>query len=233
MPAAEEHPTDWYVLRGRVRGGPYPYTMVREGVRGDLISKVDLLWRPGWVEWRDAGAIDGLFAATAADRDAAPMQRSGVLAPQPAIGDAAPFIPPPGVQSPAAVRNPDHVPFNYVAAHWRGEFSLPAAFFGNATIVGLILLIAATIFVTVLKENKVTAVQYAVMIAAMSAICLMSIVWLLVGICRSTWRCWSRRDVGGRSEQKPDTPSVTARPPPPPPAHSRTRRPAVSRRVRA
>jgi hypothetical protein len=168
-------------------------------------------------DWRDAGAIEGLFDTRAADRDASP-ERSGVLAPQPAIGGAEPSIPRPGVDAPAAARNPDHVPFNYVAAHWRGEFSLLAALFGNGTIVGLILLIAATIFVTVLKENKVTALQHAVMIAVVSAIYLVSIVWLLVGICRSAWRRWLRRDVGGRSEPKPNMQSVTAHPPPPPPA---------------
>jgi hypothetical protein len=224
MLAAEAHSTEWYVLRGRARGGPYPYSMVCEGARGGLISKVDLLWRPGWLDWRDAGAIEGLFDATAADRDASP-ERSGVLAPQSAIGDAAPSIPQPGVDPPAAARNPDPLPFNYVAAHWRGEFSLLAALFGNGAIVGLILLIAATIFVTVLKENKVTAVQYAVMIAVASAICLVSVVWLLVGICRSAWRRWSRRSMGGRPDLKPNTQSIatqsiTAHPPPPPPAPS-------------
>jgi hypothetical protein len=223
MPAAEAHPTDWYVLRGRARGGPYPYSMVCEGARGGLISKVDLLWRPGWVEWRDAGAVAGLFTTTATDRDAGSPQRVGVADRQPVTGNAVPFIPRPGIDLAAAAGNSDHVPFNYVAAHWRGEFSLPAAFFGNGTIVGLILLIGATIFVTILNDSRVTAIQYAGMTAALILIYLVSIVWLLVGICRSVWRRWSRRSVGRRPDVKPNTQpiatqSVTAHPPPPPPA---------------
>jgi GYF domain 2 len=225
MPTAEEHPTDWYVLRGRARGGPYPYSMVHEGARGGLISKGDLVWRPGWVEWRDAGAVDGFFAATAADRDAVspqhievPPQR-GMPERQPVTPSAAPSMPLPGVGPTAAAANPDHVPFNYVVAHWRGEFSLAAALFGNGALVGLILLIAATILATILEENKVTVAQYAAMIVAMSVIYLVSVVWLLVGICRSVWRRGSRRDMDARSDFRPDAQSITiAGPPPPPPA---------------
>jgi hypothetical protein len=88
MPAVEEQPTDWYVLRGRARGGPYPLAMVREGARGGLISKSDLVWRPGWQDWRDAGAVDGLFPATAADRNPAPPEGSGVPDRPPATGSA-------------------------------------------------------------------------------------------------------------------------------------------------
>jgi hypothetical protein len=225
MLAAEAHSTEWYALRGRARGGPYPYSMVCEGARGGLISKVDLLWRPGWLDWRDAGAIAGLFDSTAADRDAASADRGGVLAPQPAINNATPSIPQPDFAPPAADRIPDHVPFNYVSAHWRGEFSVAAALFGNGTIVGLILIIGATIFVTILKDSKVTPITYAGMIAALLVIYLVSVVWLLVGICRSAWRRWSRRSMGGRPDLKPNTQSIatqsiTAHPPPPPPAPS-------------
>jgi hypothetical protein len=192
MTATDDHPTDWYVLRGRARGGPYPYAMVREGAKGGLISRHDLLWRPGWVDWRDAGAVEGLFAAMATDRDTAPPQHVGGPDRQPVAANAPPSIPPPAVAS-MAPANPDHAPFNYVMAHWRGEFSLPAALFGNGMIVGLILLIGATIFATVLKENKVSAPQYAAMIGALSIVYLVSIVWLLVGVCRSALRRWSRR----------------------------------------
>jgi hypothetical protein len=198
-PAAEEHPTDWYVLRGRARGGPYAYAMVREGTRGGLISKNDLLWRPGLGDWRDAGAIDDLFAATAADREAAPPEPSKVQARPAATGSAAPSIPYAAAAPMASAANPDHGSFNYVMAHWRGEFSPLAAFFGNGTIVGLILLIGATILVTVPKDNKLTPTQYTVMIAALVAICLVSVVWLLVGICRSARRRWARPSAGARS----------------------------------
>jgi hypothetical protein len=192
MSTAEEHPTDWYLLRGRARGGPYSHSMVREGARGGLISKGDLVWRPGWEDWRDAGAVDGLFAATAAERDTVSPQRSDVPGGPSASDNTTPSVPPPGVAVAVAAENPDHWSFNYVMAHWRGEFSMLAALFGNGTIVGLILLIGATIFATVLKETKLTPTQYAVLIAGLTVICLVSIVWLLVGICRSALRRASR-----------------------------------------
>jgi hypothetical protein len=195
MTATDDHPTDWYVLRARARGGPYPYAMVREGVKGGLISRHDLVWRPGWAEWRDAGAVDGLFAATATDRGAAPPQQVGAPDRQPVADNAAPSIPPPGLTASA---NPDHAAFNYFMAHWRGEFSVPAALFGNGVIVGLVLLIGATIFATVLKEDKISTSQYAAIIVALSVVYLVSIFWLLVGVCRSALRRWSRRRADAR-----------------------------------
>jgi hypothetical protein len=145
-----------------------------------------------------------------------PRSRRSTTRRRPFLSDFAP---------PAADRIPDHVPFNYVSAHWRGEFSVAAALFGNGTIVGLILIIGATIFVTILKDSKVTPITYAGMIAALLVIYLVSVVWLLVGICRSAWRRWSRRSMGGRPDLKPNTQSIatqsiTAHPPPPPPAPS-------------
>jgi uncharacterized protein DUF4339 len=196
MNATDDHPNDWYVLRGRARGGPYPYAMVREGAKGGLISRHDLLWRPGWFDWRDAGAVDGLFAAAAVE-PAAP-EGSGIPDRRPASGNEAPSTPPSDAGPTAAAETVDDAPFNYVAAHWRGEFSVAAACFGNGTVVGLILLIAATILVTVLKENKVTATQYTVIVFAAAVFCLASIVWLLVGVCRSALRRWSRRRADAR-----------------------------------
>src|SRR5258706_12941078 len=93
MPAAEEHPTDWYVLRGRERGGPYPYSFVREGAKGGLISRYDLVWRPGWEDWLDAGGVGGLFAASGIERDAQPLKPGGAPGLRPATANALPSIP--------------------------------------------------------------------------------------------------------------------------------------------
>ena len=202
MPAAEEHPTDWYVLRGRERGGPYPYSFVREGAKGGLISRYDLVWRPGWDDWLDAGGVDGLFPANEIERDTQSLKRDahGLRS---ATANTLPCIPANFVfETPAEA--PDHASSNYIMGHWRGEFSLPAAFFGNGLVVGLVLVIAASASYTVVKQNKVTAIQYEVMAVALLIVYLASIVWLLVGIWRSASRHRSRAHAISRVHKASD-----------------------------
>jgi uncharacterized protein DUF4339 len=191
MPAAEEHPTDWYVLRGRERGGPYPYSLVREGAKGGLISMYDLVWRPGWEDWLDAGGVDGLFPASEIERDTQSPKRDDAPGRRPPAANALPYIPANFVFE-APPEEPDQVSSNYIMGHWRGEFSLPAAFLGNGLVVGLVLVIAASAFYTVLEQNKVSVIQFAVMIVALLIVYLASITWLLVGTWRSALRHRSR-----------------------------------------
>ncbi len=203
MPAAEEHPTDWYVLRGRERGGPYPYSFVREGAKGGLISRYDLVWRPGWEDWLDACGVDGLFPANETGRDARSLKQGGAAGPRSASANALPYIPA-GFVFETPPEEPDQASSNYIMGHWRGEFSLPAAFFGNGLVVGLVLVIAASASYTVLEQNKVTAIQYAVMIVALLIVYLASIVWLLVGIWRSASRHRSRAHAISRVHEASD-----------------------------
>jgi hypothetical protein len=196
MPAAEENATNWFILRGRERGGPYPYALAREGARGGLISRHDLVWRSGWDGWRDAGSIDGLFAGHGTDRDAELVERGGVPGPQRARATPLPPAQPTFTfQSPA--RGADQASSNYVTGHWRGEFSLAAAFLGNGLVVGLILVIVASAFYTIVAQTKLSAIPLAMMAIAVLALCLASIVWFLVGVWRSVSRRRSR--VGSRA----------------------------------
>ena len=59
--AAENNRTDWYILRGREQSGPHPLSLVRDAAKGGSLSKYDLVWKPGWDDWHDAGSVDGLF----------------------------------------------------------------------------------------------------------------------------------------------------------------------------
>ena len=61
VPAAETDQTDWYILRGREQSGPHPLSLLRDAATGGGLSKFDLVWKPGWDDWRDAGSVEGLF----------------------------------------------------------------------------------------------------------------------------------------------------------------------------
>jgi hypothetical protein len=188
MPAAEENLTGWFVLRGRALGGPYPYSFVREGARGGLISRYDLIWRPGWEDWCDAGGMGGLVFATEIHGDAQPLKpndRSSVLPVAPTFSFAPPSDADAGELSP-----------NYVMGHWRGEFSLAAALWGNGLILGLVLVIAASAFYTVLDQTKMSVVQFAITAIALLVLCLASTIWFLVGLWRSAARHKSRGAAG-------------------------------------
>jgi hypothetical protein len=195
MPAAEENPSDWYVMRGRERGGPYPYAFVHEGAKGGLISRYDLVWRPGWEEWRDAGGVSGLFADHGVDRYAELAEQGGDPGPRRATANTVRPIPPTFAFAPPA-EDADEPSSNYVMAHWRGEFSLPAAFWGNGLVVGLVLVIAASAFYTIVEQTKLGTIQLVMMAIVLLVICLAGIVWLLVGVWHSASRYRSRGDVG-------------------------------------
>jgi hypothetical protein len=188
MPTAEENATNWFVLRGRERGGPYPYAFVREGAKGGLISRYDLIWRLGWDDWRNAGSLDGLFARHGADRDQELLE-GGVPGPQRAM--ALPPTPPTFTFEPTS-QDADQASSNYVMGHWRGEFSLAAAFWGNGLVVGLIYVIVASAFYTIVEQVKLGTIPLAVMAIALLVISFASTVWFVVGVWRSAMRRRSR-----------------------------------------
>jgi hypothetical protein len=215
MPAADENQSDWYVMRGRVRGGPYPYAFVSEGAKGGLISRYDLVWRPGWIDWHDAGGMDGLVFATESDGDARTLKgRNGSSPPPAAVNAALPIAPRFSFET-SPDEDADRASYNYITGHWRGEFSLPAALWGNGLVVGLILVIAASAVYTILEQTKVGIIQFAMIAIVLLLICLASVVWLLVGVLRSAlrhrsgcgvrWRAWLIQVLsrGGASGAKP------------------------------
>jgi GYF domain 2 len=80
MPSAAEDPTDWYVARERKPSGPYSRGFIRDAARGGALSRQDLVWRPGWVEWREAGAVDGLVDVTTSETETPGPETPGIAA---------------------------------------------------------------------------------------------------------------------------------------------------------
>ena len=41
--------------------GSAEHSLLRDAATGGGLSKFDLVWKPGWDDWRDAGSVEGLF----------------------------------------------------------------------------------------------------------------------------------------------------------------------------
>ena len=79
----EEHQGEYFIGRKERQYGPYQFYVLIEAARRDLIKKSDLIWRPGWDEWRTAAYVDGLFPPSAFDGLATHPQPSPAAIDQP------------------------------------------------------------------------------------------------------------------------------------------------------
>jgi hypothetical protein len=186
---AENNRTDWYILRGRDQSGPHPRSLVRDAARGGSLSKYDLVWKPGWDDWRDAGSVDGLFDAP---EIALEMPSEGV---PPVPTDAPPASPEPVLAPPPPVAKPARANANYLVRHWRGELSLPMAYWVNGIASNFVAHAISSVSNFVAGHSDLTAGQYVAVAVTPDAADLVIIPWLVVGIWRSASRHKSR---GGR-----------------------------------
>jgi hypothetical protein len=188
--AAENNRTDWYILRGREQSGPHPLSLVRDAARGGSLSKYDLVWKPGWDDWRDAGSVDGLFDP----HEIALEMPSGGAPPIPA--DAPSASPEPVLAPPPVPSKPPQTNANYLVRHWRGELSLPMAYWVNGIASNFVAHIIVNVSDFVTDHSDLTAGQYVAVVLVASVANLVIIAWLAVGIWRSASRHKSR---GGRA----------------------------------
>jgi GYF domain 2 len=184
--AAENNRTDWYILRGREQSGPHPLSLVRDAARGGSLSKYDLVWKPGWDDWRDAGSVDGLFDPP----EIALEMPSGGAPPVPT--DATPAAPEPVFAPPPPVGKPARANANYLVRHWRGELSLPMAYWVNGIASNFVAHTIVNVSDFVTDHSDLTAGQYVAVVLAPNVADLVIIGWLAVGIWRSASRHKSR-----------------------------------------
>jgi hypothetical protein len=184
--AAETDQTDWYILRGREQSGPHPLSLVRDAARGGSLSKFDLVWKPGWDDWRDAGSVDGLFDPPEIGLE----MPSGGVPPVPA--DVPPASPEPDLAPPPVPGKPAQASSNYLVRHWRGELSLPMAYWVNGIASNFVAHTIVNVSNFVTDHNDLTAGQYVAVALAPNVADLVIIPWLLVGIWRSASRHKSR-----------------------------------------
>jgi hypothetical protein len=193
MSPAAEDPIDWYVARARVQSGPYTFAFVRDAAVGGGLTRQDLIWRPGWADWRHAGSVDGIFGAP---QTANPVRssRAGHSAPSPPPGATEP-VSPALISGPPRPVAPPHARSNCLVRHWRGELSLPMAYWVSGILVGVLGRINAGAVEFVVARNDVSASMYALMLAGAVLLDIAMTAWLMVGIWRSAS---SHKSRGGR-----------------------------------
>lgn len=193
---------DWFVEHRGVRSGPLPRSSV-EGLRArGLLADDTPVWRegmPGWRPWREAWeSAYGPDACVALDQPPrpppVPVPSGGGHRPPPPVpiarhaGSAPTVVADPALPAQHAElprRAPWTVVGDYLRRHWRGEFSLPWAYWINGTLLGFPI---ALLLVGI--SAAASGTRHPGLMLALVTACLLLIVatgaWQLVGIWRSS-----------------------------------------------
>ncbi|HVY58694.1 MAG TPA: GYF domain-containing protein [Xanthobacteraceae bacterium] len=212
---------EWYLQQDGAPAGPYSISDLQAAVAQRNLTPDDLVWRSGWDDWRPAATVTGLFVPPplgtqaksalkpeAADappvaRDAPgasartpwgargdmPLQvsRNDALAAAPELRTGADFTLP-GLPETRSRRN-------YLTRHWRGELSLPVAFWVNGFACNFVLSVAAAFF-TIYIETAGLSAALAASVVVFTVAQVAVWVWQIVGMWRSAAR---HRERGGRA----------------------------------
>jgi len=60
---------NWYFARHKQKLGPFSWNQLRQLATFGLLQRQDHVWEEGTRKWREAGAVDGLFAREAAGKE--------------------------------------------------------------------------------------------------------------------------------------------------------------------
>jgi hypothetical protein len=170
----------WYVARDGKRYGPYSLLTLVEAAKQGVVSADSQLWRSGWDAWRPAGSVPCLFGA------ADPAPPAAIAPEQKAPEEKAPEQNEPEQRQPLTEQPKRR---NYVLRHWRGELSLPVAYWVNGLLV-LVVTSLVTFAFTALMQGGYAApgapaaallLGFFVLLTSLSA-------WQMVGIWRSATR---------------------------------------------
>jgi len=184
----EEAQGEYFLFRDEKQYGPYPFHILIEAVRRDVIKKTDLIWRPGWEEWRPAAYVEGLYSPPGSDGSRTHSTSSPASVDQPKAASSNEKAPD---SSQAEIAVASHVAQrkrNYLVRHWRGELSLPVSYWLNGLLASIFI-----VAVTVLFAGLVGGVRNSGLIAILIITFLVVIVALMTWQCGGTWRSASRR----------------------------------------
>ena len=106
--------------------------------------------------------------------------------------DATPAAPEPVLAPPPPVGKPARANANYLVRHWRGELSLPMAYWVNGIASNFVAHTIVNVSDFVTDHSDLTAGQYVAVVLAPNVADLVIIGWLAVGIWRSASRHKSR-----------------------------------------
>ena len=174
----KEHLDAWYVLRDNAQCGPYCFATLLQAAKLDIIARTDLIWRPGWGSWHEAGTVPGLFAAAFALLAEAPQPS--------AIPDAAIRRPDGATDGPCEGDEQVCPGRNYFTRHWRGALSLPVSYWLN-NLLAMALVYALGLLLAVAMEGARGAGSTGIagLLLAYTAATLAIATWQMVGVWRS------------------------------------------------
>ena len=164
----------WYVGRDGRRLGPYRYAVMRALALSGRLRPSDLVWTAGMTDWQPASAFSGLMSGATGE-----------------AGSATEIA----VAAPAAADLPARG--NYLARHWRGDLSLPVAYWRNGMLLNIALLVAlATAYASSLPDSLGARGTGAWMLLVVLGTVTVGI-WQAVGIWRSAGRHAARGGSAG------------------------------------
>jgi len=183
----KERQGEYFLFIDEKQLGPYPFWVLIEAVRRGVIKKTDLIWWPGWDEWRPAVHVDGLYPPSTSDRLATHAQPSPALdqpqaaTPNEKTADSSQENIAVGPQVAQGKRN-------YFVRHWRGDLSLPVSYWLNGILANLFIFALILLFGGLIQKAGNSALT-AFLIIIFLVVIVVPITWQ----CGGTWRSASRR----------------------------------------
>jgi len=175
----------WFVGRDGRKLGPYSFATLRQLAERGLLQPNDLVWTEGASEWERADSVEGLFSckvvgSTTSD-DSAWANRTREVAPEH-----------PAVEA-AALGDTRR---NFLMRHWRGELSLPVAYWVNGALVSGLLVVGITGGAASEFVRHLGALGTGLWLLSVITLVIGTGIWQLVGIWRSAERYPARGGSG-------------------------------------
>lgn len=166
----------WYIDDNGVRHGPFSDQEIAQRVRSGTLTPTDLVWRKGYLEWKRAQDVPGLFSPppiedSCVTNDSSTQRVSQGVAHQPTtiIHKTSP--------------GPD-ARVSYFVRHWRGDLSLPKSYWVNGVLATIVVMAALTVASPLIDPTRSTVGAAIGLSLVWLFVCAVG-VWQLVGIWRS------------------------------------------------
>jgi hypothetical protein len=188
----------WHLARDGKQYGPYQFEVLAQAVSKGVITRDDVIWRPGFETWQRADSVAGLFAPIGSITTAAPGIQAKDVRVEPAAAGAVEASTARKDLAPAAPTTAEKPKSraNYLARHWRGELSLPVSYWLNGLLVLLAATAAGLTFSSFVQSSQVTAgAPMAAALTCFTIVIVLLSTWQMVGI----WRSATRYSASGKA----------------------------------
>jgi len=181
---------DWYLVDGGRPLGPFGIDELSRRIAAGTLGAHDLVWRAGFTDWVQAHTVPGLFAPP-------PVPPTNSTSPSPVLRissseERSAPAPMPETVTPSSSGGSKRS--GYIARHWRGDLSLPQAYWVNGFLLNMLLTVVV-LSSSAYLENTYSPKASILLLVLLPVIPLIIIPWQVVGIWKSANRHTKR---GGR-----------------------------------